>query len=90
MHTVYYPEMGEQRPQDSEIDAWVGHYGGWFVQTNLTLKGMGITYLRTLVSSDLVNTPEAQAKVGRHEYKVTDRAFRALEKRYKISTECLL
>lgn len=84
----FYPEMGEAKPE-AQIEASLGHYGRhWYLKTPLTLKGRGIKHLRTLSPSDLV--PQAQSKVGWHEYKVTEAAFESLKSKHRISVEFLL
>lgn len=87
-HTSYTPEMGQKRPADTQIDASIGHYGGWFLHTPLTLKGRGITFRGTTEASTLV--PAAQHKAGWNNYKVTDLAFEKLSREYRISMESLL
>lgn len=86
---LFYPEMGETPPIETQIFASLAHYGEhWFLSTPLRLKGLGITHRRTLVASEL--TPAAQHKAGWHEYLVTERAFRKLETQYAIAVEALL
>jgi hypothetical protein len=85
---TYYPEMNQAKPA-AAFEASMSCYGGGYrVQTRRTLKGRGITFIRTLKSSDLV--PQAQAKVGCHEYKLTALAFQALCKAEAVSMETLL
>jgi hypothetical protein len=83
----YYPEMREPKPA-AEIEARIGHYGGWFITTPLVLKGRGIKHLGTLTADQL--TREGQRKVGWHEYRVSEAAFQRLAERHDISTACLL
>lgn len=84
---TYYPEMGEPRP-DAEIEARIGHRGGWFITTPLALKGRGIKHLGTLTADQL--TPEGQRKVGWHDYRVTDTAMERLQATHTISLAMLL
>lgn len=85
----YYSEMGEKRPAAATIDATLSHTGKhWFLKTALTLKGRGVSLLRTLQAKDLV--PQAQHKVGWHEYKVTDAAFEAIKTEHCVACEFLL
>jgi len=87
-HISYTPEMNEAKP-DVAIEASLAHYGRhYFLKTRLELKGRGIEFLKTLTSGDLV--PEAQHRVGTHEYKVTIKAFEKLLETHKIAEERLL
>lgn len=88
MTKFYCPEMNEARPVGTQIDAHGGHYGGWFLDTPLILKGRGIRHLTTYTAEQL--TPQAQHKVGWHQYKVTDLAFEKLETTYLIAVENIL
>jgi len=83
----YYPEMGEQKPP-AQGEVRLSHRGGWLLKTPLTFKGRGIKYERTFTSADLM--PQAQHKVGWHEYYLTKRAFKMLDEKYTFSSECLL
>lgn len=88
---VFHPEMGEKRAADAVIDASLSHYGKhYFIKTapHIMLKGRGIKHLNTLTAEQL--TPQAQHKVGWHEYKVTIAAFEALCAAHKVSVEQLL
>ena len=87
MKTNYYPEMGDKRPE-SQMEAQIGHSGHWYCSTPLTLKGRGIKHLQTYKSEDL--TPQGQRKVGWNSYRITQDAYKVLEKQYAISNECLL
>lgn len=90
MLTGYYSEMGEKRPDDTEIDARLAHYGRhWFLTTRLELKGRGVTFLGKITAERLVDG-ENSPKCGCNEYKVTDAAFKRLCEEYKISSESLL
>jgi hypothetical protein len=85
----YYPEMHEKRPDCSQIEARLGHYGRhWYISTPLVLKGRGIRHLRTLTPEML--TPAGQRRAGWHEYEVTERAMSKLEAEYVVTTEMLL
>lgn len=70
---IYCPEMGQKKPA-AQIDARLAYYGGWFIYTELELKGQGIR-------------PEGTDSKGRNRYKVTDRAFSKLENQYSIAFE---
>jgi hypothetical protein len=84
----YYPEMREAKPV-AELEASLSHYGRhYFVKTRLELRGVGIKFLKTLTAADLV--PQAQAKVGTHEYKVTEKAFEKLLKAHGVAYQMLL
>jgi hypothetical protein len=62
---AFYPEMHEPKPKaDGELRR--SYAGGWLIKTKLELSGRGISLERTLTSKDLV--PQAQHKVGWHEY----------------------
>jgi hypothetical protein len=88
MH-FHYPEMGEKRRGDSQIEAHLGHYGKhYYTKTPLALKGRGITYRYTLTPDMLA--PSAQHKVGWHEYIVTVRAMEKLAEQYVVTGELLL
>jgi len=88
MH-FHYPEMGEKRREDSQIEARLGHYGKhYYIKTPLVLKGRGITFRYTLTPEML--TPAAQSKVGWHEYVVTTRAMEKLAGQYIVTGELLL
>ena len=85
---AYHPEMGESRP-DAQIDAHLGHYGAhWYLTSRVELKGRGIRFRKTLKASDL--TPQAQHKVGCHEYVATERAFEAICRKHRVASEMLL
>ncbi len=86
-HVSYYPEMGEVKP-DGQIEARMGHDSRWYIKTTLVLKGRGIVHTNTLTAAQLV--PQAQHKVGWHEYRVTRSAFSKLAAQYKIVSESLL
>lgn len=82
---IYCPEMGEGRPECQMI-ARMSHYGShYYIDTPLTLKGRGITFLETRESKNL--TASGQFMTGWNEYKVTERAFHKLQEQYSISME---
>lgn len=84
----YHPELGEAKP-DAQIEASLSHYGNhYFLKTRLELKGVGIKFLKTLTSADLV--PEAQDKIGTNEYWVTVRAFEKIKEAHGVAYEMLL
>ena len=72
----YTPEMGDRKPS-IEMTARVGHYGGYYVTTSVSLKGRGIKPVDTYEN-------------GKTKYKCTDLAFSKLEAQYPIKMECLL
>lgn len=81
--TGFYPEMGDKRPLDTQIDARLGHYGDhYYLTTDLELKGQGIKLLEDRTTE--------QENVGKYRYIVTIRAYEKLEKLYRISCEQLL
>ena len=84
----YHPEMGEQKPE-AQIEATIGHYGGWFLKSQIELKGRGVKFLGTIEASQL--RPKApQIHVGWHKYKVTDLAFEKICKAHRVSHAMLL
>ncbi len=88
MH-FHYPEMGEKRREDSQIEASLGHYGKhYYIKTPLTLKGRGIEHLHTLSPDDLAES--ARHKAGWHQYKVTLLAMKKLAESYVVTGELLL
>lgn len=85
----FHPEMGETRAADAVIDASLSHDGKhYYLTTSLVLTGRGVVMLKTLTANDLV--PQARHKIGWHDYKVTEKAFDAICKQYKVSYEMLL
>lgn len=72
----YTPEMGEAKPV-AEIEARIGHYGNWYLTTDLQLQGRGIK--RVGISAKGLNI-----------YTATEKAFEKLEKHYSISHESRL
>ena len=83
----YHPEMGEARP-DALIDASVGHGGTHYLKSQITLTGRGVTFIKTFKASDLV--PQAQYRVGQHEYRVTKAAFARVCRENLVASESLL
>lgn len=83
----YHPEMGETKPE-AQIEASIGHYGGWFVKSAIELKGRGITFLGTIEAMPSIVQP--QNHIGWHNYKVTDLAFEKICKAHRVSHEMLL
>ncbi len=84
----YHPEMGEEKPA-AQIEAHLSHYGKhYFLKSQIELKGRGIYYRGTLKAGDL--TPQAQGKVGWHEYKVTEKAFNTICETHAVAYEMLL
>ena len=89
MLTSYCPEMNETKPEATQIDAQLSHYGKhWFLRTPLTLKGRGVVHLGVETVESLV--PQAQHKAEWNKYKVTEKAFDAICERYNVATESLL
>lgn len=85
---LYYPEMGEQKPQ-CQIEAERSYYGRHYhLRTPLSLKGRGIVFDGILESKNL--SKSAQYRLGWREYTVTKRAFDILKEKYSISMESLL
>ncbi len=84
----YCRVSGDAKP-DAQIEARLGHYGKhYYLTSQVQLSGRGIVLRRTLTASDL--TPQAQAKVGWHEYKVTLRAFDRICRDHAVAYEMLL
>ena len=78
---IYYPEMGEKKPE-AQIEARIS-YGGrkWYLKTTLELKGRGI-------SKDDGHIDRGDVKW--FTYHVTDLAFDKLDAQYTISSETML
>lgn len=75
----YTPEMGEQKPEECQIEAQLSYYGSHYhLKTMLELKGRGITK----ASGDYGD------KLNR--YTVTKLAYEKLQKIYAISYKCAL
>lgn len=88
MH-FHYPEMGEKRHEDSQIEASLGHYGKhYYIKTPLALNGRGIEHLHTLTAADFVDP--SNRRIGWHEYRVTLRAMARLAEQYVVTGELLL
>lgn len=82
---IYCPEMGESRPE-CQIMARMGHYGShYYLDTPLSLKGRGITFLEKHEAKNL--TASGQFMAGWNRYKATERAFQKLQEQYSISME---
>jgi|688.fasta_scaffold2321176_1 hypothetical protein len=85
----YYPEMGEQRPEDSQIEADLCHSGRrWYITTPLVLNGRGIQHTGTLSPEML--TPAGMRKNGWHCYIVTEKAMERLDSMYVVTNEMML
>ena len=88
MH-CYYPEMGETKPANTQIEASLGHYGEhYYIKTPLALKGRGIVHTNTLTADEL--TPAAKHKAGWHQYRVTTAAMKKLAEMYVVAYACNL
>lgn len=84
----YTPETGQQKP-DCQMEASRGYYGKhWYIDTPLSLKGRGITFLKKYTDNDFYMS--GNYRVGWNEYRVTDRAFDKLKEQYTISQRCYL
>lgn len=84
----YTPEMGQQKP-DCQMEASRGYYGKhWYIDTPLSLKGRGITFLKKYTDNDFYMP--GNYRVGWNEYRVTDRAFDKLKEQYTISQKVFL
>jgi len=83
--TVYYPELGDRRPE-VKMEASLGYYGThYYVDTPLDLKGRGIVKL------DASWVPGCQKDVeGWKSYRVTKKAFAKLQAQYPIAMEAVL
>lgn len=82
---IWCPEMGEGQPE-CQIRARIGHYGThYYLDTPLTLKGRGITFLEKHEAKNL--TASGQYMAGWNGYKATERAFKKLQEQYSISME---
>ena len=82
----FMPEMGQKFPEAVVGNAYLGHYGNWYIDTPLNLKGRGIKLLKTYASSEL--TERGQYKAGWYSYRITDRALETLP--YQFAREALL
>lgn len=78
---LYYPELGHERPA-ADIEARLCHYGKhYYVSTALELRGVGITF---------IDTHSDERRNGWRRYRVTLRAMRALEAKFRVAIETLL
>lgn len=88
MIKTYYPEMKEKKPENTIGDVRVA-YNGYTIKTPIELKtNRSIKFVKTYKSADLV--PQAQHKVGWHEYRATEKGMEALAKAHNFSMEILL
>lgn len=75
---LYTPEMGQQKPENCDIEAGLCYYGKhYWLKTKLDLKGRGIT-------------KNESSRDGYNEYTVTALAFSKLKEKYKIAYESVL
>lgn len=82
----YTPEMGHSRPE-CQMEASRAYYGKhMYIDTPMTLKGRGITFLKQYKPGDLFTN----RKDGWNHYQVTNLAFEKLKEKYTISMECCL
>ena len=80
----YYPEMGEKKPEGTQIEAQLGHYGKhYYLWTPLTLTGRGVELLGTETQAD-------HRRAGWNNYKVTLNAMEKISKQHKTSSVSLL
>ena len=82
----FYPEMGEKFPEAVAGNVTLGHYGNWYIDTPLSLKGRGIKFIKTYQTNEL--TERGQYKTGWNSYRVTDLALANLP--YQFAREALL
>ena len=90
MLEAYTPELGEKKPEGLEFEAQLSYNGKhYFVKAKvkITVK-RGVEFIKTYQSKDL--TPQAQHRVGWHEYQMTRNAFNEFKKLYRIGYELLL
>jgi len=82
---VYYPELGDRKPE-VKMEASLGYYGThYYVSTPLDLKGRGI------VPQVAHWVPGCQKAVeGWKSYRVTKKAFEKLKAQYPIAMEAVL
>jgi hypothetical protein len=86
---TYTPEMGETKPEETQIEAQLSHYGKhFFISTPLELKGRGIVFQQKIDKKNLY--PSAHYKHGWNEYKVTLNAMEKLKKDHIISQKSYL
>lgn len=86
---VYYPEMEEKNPAPDAIQASHSHSGRhYYLRCKNKLKpARGIVFQSTYKDSDLV---PGSRFVGWHCYKVTEKAFKQIEKENAVVFEALL
>lgn len=83
----YTPEMGQKKPEGCQMEASRAYYGKhMYIDTPMTLKGRGITFLKQYKPGDLCTN----RKDGWNHYQVTNLAFEKLKAQYTISMECCL
>jgi hypothetical protein len=83
----YTPEMGQRKP-NCQMKVTIGHYGSYYIDTSIELKGRGIKLLKQYKNEDL--TGPGQYMAGWFSYRVTDLAYDKLKAQYSISHESLL
>ncbi len=84
---AYTPEMGQCKP-NCQMRVTIGHYGTYYIDTPLELKGRGIKLRKQYASEDL--TESGQYLVGWYSYTATSLALDKLKTQYSISRESLL
>ena len=84
----YWPEMGQNKPLNTDGNARYGGSGHQMIETPHTLKGRGIKFIEVIEASRL--NERGQYKAGWNYYRVSDRAYEALELRYTFAREALL
>lgn len=84
---TYTPETGQKEPEGCQMEATRAYYGKhMYIDTPMTLKGRGITFLKQYKPGDLYTS----RKDGWNHYQVTNLAFEKLKSQYAISMErCL-
>jgi hypothetical protein len=90
MLTCYHSEMGEKRPEDTQVEARLAHYGKhYYLKTapGIVLAGRGVEFLGVLTADRLV---PGSKFAGWGEYKVTLKAFEQIKQQYRVSMEMLL
>ena len=83
----YMPEMGEKKPENVQgnVSLWGDHY---YIETPLTLKGIGIKFDTVLEAKNL--TPQGQYKAGWNVYRASTKAMDKLRNQYDFARESLL
>ena len=86
----YWPEMGQTKPQNvvGNVQLAYGRGCHYFVETPLTLSGVGVKLVEVITSESL--TPQGHYKAGWNRYWVTRRALDTLEKQHNFAREALL